>query len=387
MDRALELSLVRKSLEVVGAKGPPLDADEWAVPVERYLDVERFAVERRYFRRSLNAVAHVADLAEPGAFVTRELLGSPILVVRAPDGQIRAFLNVCRHRGARIESRDHGQCKRFVCPYHAWTYRTDGALDHVRHPEGFPSLEEANVALTELTTVTHGPFVWVCPDPRERPELDPDLRAFVDEIAGIDGGTLAPFAAESKLWNTNWKIVVEGGIESYHFKIAHRATIGGLFTDTRSTFERRGLHLRSVLPRTSLAGLRELPEAEWSLLQHANVVYALAPNLSVLVQDGHYVLVQSDPVAIDQTRITLTTVGRPVVDGEKGERRRQYLEANHRFTVETLMEDFELAEQIQAGLASGANEILRFGRYEDALTAWHHALDERLLQSTSRIDT
>ncbi|MEM6931248.1 MAG: SRPBCC family protein, partial [Myxococcota bacterium] len=145
-----------------------------------------------------------------------------------------------------------------------------------------------------------------------------------------------------------------------------------------STYEMFGLHLRSVLPRTSLDTLAEAPEAEWSLLAHANVLYALAPNVSILVQDSHYVIVQSDPESVDRTRVTLTTVGRPVGEGEGAERRRQYLEANHRFTVATLVEDFELAEEIQSGLATGANASIRLGRYEDAIVDWHRALDARL---------
>ena len=75
----------------------------------------------------------IRELATPGAFRTMDVVGAPVILVRDDAGRARAFLNVCRHRGATVELREHGQCKRFVCPYHAWTYRTDGGLDHVRH--------------------------------------------------------------------------------------------------------------------------------------------------------------------------------------------------------------------------------------------------------------
>ena len=277
-----------------------------------------------------------------------------------------------------MELREEGHCKRFVCPYHAWTYRTDGQLDHVRHREAFPSLEQQDTALASLHAVEYGPFVWVCPTRGLTPSIDPELRSLVDEIDGFGFGELAAFARESNVWHANWKLLVEGGLEAYHFKIAHRSTIGGLFTDTRASFQVFGDHLRGVLPRSSIRSLADTPEAQWSLVAHANVLYTLSPNASVLVQDGHYAIILMTPQAPDRSLVEMITVGRPVAEGQAGARVRGFLDANHQFTVTTLNEDFVLAEQIQGGLSSGANSTLRLGRFEHALTAWHERLDERL---------
>ncbi len=378
MDRDTELALLRASLDGVGADQPRADGAEREVPVEHYLDPARFELERRVFHRgALNLVAHASEIASPGSFRTLEVVGAPVLLVRGDDGRARAFLNVCRHRGAQVELRDGGQCKRFVCPYHAWTYRTDGRLDHVRHAEGFPSLDVSSTSLTPLPCVERGPFVFVCPEPGADVALSAGAERLVDELAGLGEG-LVVFARERRVWRANWKLLVEGGLESYHFKIAHRDTIARFFTDTRSTFEVYDGNLRSVLPKSSIAQLGDRPESEWRLVEHANVLYNLNPNASVLVQDGHYAIISMSPVAIDATGIDIITVGRPIEEGPRGDKARAFLEANHAFTLKTLEEDFRIAEQIQRGLDTGANRALRFATFEGALSAWHDHLASRL---------
>lgn len=382
MHRETELRLIREALGAVGAARPPAEGAERNVPVSTYLDPERFENERsRFHRRSLNLVAHKSELEEPGAFKTLDVVGTPVVLVRDDEGQARAFLNVCRHRGATVETRAAGKCKRLVCPYHAWTYRTDGRLDHVRHKEGFPSLDIEKTSLMPLPCVERGPFIFVCPEPSATAELDPGAEALVDELAVIDDGSLAVFARESRVWRANWKLLVEGGIESYHFKIAHRDTIARFFTDTRSIYELVGGHMRSVLPKSSLADLVERPESDWRLVEHANVLYNLNPNASILLQDGHYAVISMSPVSVDETRIDIMTVGRRVPDGPSGEKVRAFLSANHQFTHKTLLEDFVLAEQIQRGLATPANEFLRFATFEGALGAWHDHLETRITRS------
>ncbi len=373
MQPELEASLIEAARRATAAR--PLDGDEATVPVERYTDPARFARERAaLFRSTPNLVAHSSEVPEPGAFVTRDLVGTPTIVARGDDGRARALVNVCRHRGATVERRPAGRCKRFVCPYHAWSYATDGALVHVRHPDGFPRLDPAGSGLVELPCFEAGGLVWAVPDGRPTAGLDGPTTRLLTEIEGLVGPGLAVFAAEERVWRANWKLIVDGSLESYHFKIAHRRTIGPAFADTASIHAFVGEHVRLVLPRTSMAD----PPPGARLLQHANVLYVMAPNVSLLVQDGHLVLVVMTPEAVDRTRIRLVTVGRaPGPDGYSAGARR-FLEANHAITVAALNEDFELAEQIQRGIATGANAAFRFGRFEAALSAWHARLEARL---------
>lgn len=382
MDRNKELRLIEDALSAVRRGAPPDLGPETKIDIECYLDPSAFAAEQTWFhRRNLNLVAHTSELPDPGSYITMDLAGVPVVIVRdIGDKQVRAFINVCRHRGARV-ALSQGRCKRLVCPYHAWTYRTDGRLDHVRHREGFPSLETESVSLTALPCIEHGSFIFVCPEPGGPSELDPALLTLIEEVEAWNPNMVV-FARQTQVRKANWKLLVEGGIESYHFKIAHRSTIAKLFSDTASIYERVGTHLRSILPRASLSDLASQPAEHRRLLPHANILYTLNPNAAVLVQDGHYVLILMSPTAIDQTRIDLITVGRPVSEDSEQERIQSFLETNHAFTVKTLEEDFVMAEQIQAGLSSGANQTLRFATFESALRDWHQILDAALNRPT-----
>lgn len=282
-------------------------------------------------------------------------------------------------RGATLELREQGSCRRFVCQYHAWTYDTDGSLAALRHQEGFPTLDVESTSLVRLHCYEAAGLIWVCPD-RSAEESSPDeaTHSVLSEIEWLGCADSAVFASETRLWNANWKLIVDGGLESYHFKIAHRNTIAGFFADNASTFEFVGDHIRSVLPRSSILELETQRESEWDIRKHTHLLYAIAPNASILVQERHVELILTNPVSIDQTRVEIMTLARRPGPGGYREKAKAFLAANHAFTTKTLDEDFEIAEQIQRGMRTGANEHFRFARFEGALTQWHRRLNERL---------
>ncbi|MBT8466844.1 MAG: Rieske 2Fe-2S domain-containing protein [Myxococcales bacterium] len=379
MERAKQVELLSECLGLVQAKRPFVTEDETLIPVAQYIDEGMFEQERALLRRSMNIVAQSSQLASPGDFMTRDILGTPVLLVRHVDGTAKAFVNVCRHRGATVELRDAGNCRRFVCPYHAWSYGTDGSLATVRYAEGFPTLDIENTSLVALPCFEAAGLLWVCPEP-SRSDWAPDdaTRELIRELEGLGCADSSVFTADTKVWNANWKLIVDGGLEAYHFRIAHRNTIAGFFPDNVSTFELLGDHVRSVLPRTSILELAQQPESSWDIREHTHVLYSIAPNASLLLQERHFELILSTPISVDQTRIELMTVAPdPGPDGFS-EKAKGFLAANSAFTRKTLEEDFEIAEQIQSGMRTGANEHFRFASFEGALTQWHRRLNEKL---------
>ncbi len=379
MDREREKALVRECIERVRQKRPTMDEAERLVPVDEYRDPARFELEMaRLFQPAMHVLGHGGEIANAGDFVTRELNGAPVLLVRQDDGSAKAFLNVCRHRGATVELRQAGHCKRFVCPYHAWTYARDGALASVRFPEGFPTLDVASTKLAELPCreVAGLLFVGASPAAAELPEGSEPL---AEELRAL--GLAVPHAAlrtTTREWKANWKLIVDGGLEAYHFRIAHRDTIAGFFPDNVSLYELIGDHLRTVLPRTSVVELEGQPESQWRLRKHTHLVYNVAPNATLLVQAGHFELIRMTPLSVGTTRIDLTTLVPTTSLEPHLEKATAFFEANHAFSVKTLDEDFSLAEQIQRGLHTNANEHFRFARYEGALDAWHRRVDAKL---------
>ena len=162
---------------------------------------------------------------------------------------------------------------------------------------------------------------------------------------------------------------MEGGIESYHFRVAHAGTIAPYFPDNLSTFRTFGPHIRSVLPRTTMMSLRERPEESWSIRRDANLLYTLMPTTQFLVQQDHIVWIEAEPTSADATTMRIATMapGGAVEDPAA----REHWRRNHAITRATLMEDFELAEEIQSGFASRGNPSHLFGRFEGALNRFN----------------
>ena len=377
MDRALELELLDELLALHRDRKPFLDEAEAESPVERYVSAERFEAERaRVFRRLPLVAAHVAELPEPDSFVRREVAGTPLILTRDRNGVARAFINACRHRNAQLVSEPAGCRARLVCPYHAWTYDTSGKLVGVPHERtGFPTLDRSERGLQPVACREAFGFVWVQLEGDEVDDLDGYLGALGPEFDALDLANHVPFTTTEQKRRCNWKVLVEGGIESYHFKVAHRETVGKLFEDNLSTYRAEGPHLRSVLARNIVGELEDKPRDDWRIRDVTNVLYTFMPSFQVLVQSDHVIAIQSNPVAADETRLRLTTL---VPKDQNTEERRTYWKANHDFTIQTLDEDFDLGEGIQRALSSGANEMLRFGRFEGALARFNAEVDAQL---------
>lgn len=162
------------------------------------------------------------EMPDPGDWQQEEVGRESILMVRQADGGIRAFYNVCQHRGQRLVSEPRGHVRRFICPYHSWAWTTDGELDFVQDADDFPEGNPCGkVRLAEIPCETFAGFVWV--------NMDPDcvsLREFLGpvwdewEVYGID--QWKRYVARSTVAPVNWKVVMDNFNESYHVNTVHR---------------------------------------------------------------------------------------------------------------------------------------------------------------------
>jgi len=371
MDRALELNLIEELLDLREAKTHFLDQAIEFNSVDHYQSEIIFNKERESIFARLPAVAaHVCEIPNPGDFVKRQAAGWSIIVTRDAEGKARAFLNVCRHRGTLLVSEESGCKHRFTCPYHAWTYANSGELVSAPHLEsGFPDLDKAQYSLKALQCDERFGFIWVVANPEVTVDFEQYFAPIADEAEALDLADMAIAREEKKIHKSNWKILVEGGLESYHFKVAHRKTIGPYFEDNLSSYQMLGDHMRSVLMRSSMHTLKELPPSQWRLRDHANIIYTFFPTTQLLVQQDHIVWINSRPVSATETELRLVTLA-PTSRLEDD----TYWEKNHRITSNTLNEDFVIGESIQAGLATGANEQMTFGRFEGALPEFNRVV-------------
>ena len=379
MDRKTELELLEELAGLREARSFYLDDAVTAWPVARYTCPDRFAREMQALFRTMPAVAaHSSELAGPDAFVTRDHAGLPLLLTRDRAGAVHAFLNVCRHRGTRLVGAAKGCRRRFTCPYHAWTYDNRGALTGVTHGKaGFPGIDRAELGLQRLGCAEAHGWIWIAPGAGAAPDVDGYLGGLAGDFAWLGAEGLRIVHEERREWAANWKILYEGGLESYHFRIAHKDTIGPFFQDNLSSYRMFGRHIRSILPRARLDAEMALPEKSRSLRRATNLVYSIFPSCQLLVQEDHIVWIQALPAAPDRTSVRIATLAPADADTGDPETARHWRK-NHGITARTLSEDFAIGESIQSGLSSGANADLHFGRFEGALDRFNRIVEEEL---------
>lgn len=354
-----------------------LDKKVTVSPVERYTSQARFDAEQANLFRSRPIIAaHASELPENGSFLTLHKAGLPLLLTRDRDGQVHAFINVCRHRGAKLVHDEKGCKNAFSCPYHAWTYSNTGDLRGVPHQrQGFPDIDKAANGLKRLPVAERLGFVWVVAHPDADFDFEPVLSVLEQEFGWIDMAGHAVAHVETIECDANWKLLLEAGLEAYHFRIAHKETVGPHMMDNLSSYEMFGQNIRSVLPRTSLPELDLADRDNWDFRELANVVYTLFPSTQILTMQDHFAWINVDPVAPGKTLIRLATVA-PA--GEITSQNAEHWKRNHSISKATLSEDFDICVDIQSGFASGANDALTYGRYEGALDRFNLEIEKLL---------
>ena len=380
MKPEVESHLLARLFALCDARTTDMVPDEGGASVDRYFDPARLEAERaRLFRRLPLLVGHAARVGEPGRFFTWEAAGVPLLIHRGSDGCLRGFVNVCRHRGTRVEPAAEGRAKAFVCPYHGWTYQETGRLAHVPSREGFPSLLDGPpVGLRPIAVEERLGFVWACVDP-DGPSASDHLAPLEDELGALELGAQVPYRPESWRRALNWKLALEVFLETYHLRVAHRDSIYPMFFDNRGIVDAFGPHQRLIFPKRNVVELAGVPREPGQLRRHANLLYFLFPNTLVLLEPDFVSLVTVFPDGPDHAllhTVHLLPPGEP--SSEKAQR---HWDKNVDLLLGAVREDLALGESIQIGVHTGANQALRFGRFEHGLQRFHAAVDAALSSS------
>ena len=342
-----------------------MGAEVWHEPVANYRSTSRLEreVEHVLRRRSI-AFCPSAALLEPGAYLAREAAGVPIVAVRGRDGVVRAFRNVCRHRGMRL-AEGSGCANAFVCGYHGWAYGLDGALKAVPHEHGFPGLDKSTHGLVPVATTEHGGLVFV----NQSGEGDS-----IDDLPLVLRPDQRLLSSIERDIDCNWKLLLEGFIEGYHIQATHPQSFLPYGFDNLNVVETFGRNSRVTYPFKRIAKLATVPPAERKVAGLLTYVYQLFPNVLVTVLSRHTNLVVLEPLAVDRTRqftYTLTN------GGGDDEEEIALAKRNAAFVGNTGgNEDRAVVCAIQRGLGSGANEFFTFGRFEAAIAHFHRQLGE-----------
>ena len=344
------------------------------LPGYYYFDPAIFELEKgKVFHHSWQYVGHVSMLREPGSYLTADVIDQPVLVVRDNDGVIRAFRNVCRHRGSRLLS-GSGQCGKAIrCLYHGWTYRTDGELIGVPEGRSIAGLDKSKLGLFPARVETMCGLIFV--------NLDIHAEPLAEQVAGLPE-RLAPYGIERLQrygeWKgtqpANWKIVVDNYNEGYHVPIAHPGLMRLLdykhydvevhdnwvwfdapLRDKPSGNAMERAYQRLVSP---MPGLGEADRRVWRYV----MIY---PNTTIDLYPDHVVTWRIDADGPFRARDEAYGYRHP----RASLRTRLAQRVNNRVNTHVGREDYDLVENVQAGLETRGFELGPLSRREAAI-AW-----------------
>jgi len=334
------------------------------LPYDWYADPAVLRLEQeRIFARSWQYAARLDQVAEPGQLTSAWAGSLPVVLARGRDGELRGFVNVCRHRGHILCDGD-ARRETIQCPYHAWTYGLDGTLRNAPRADLEPGFDKDALGLVPVSVDAWGPFVFVNPDADAAPLAD-ELGELPELLAadGIDVDALRFHKrAESDEYACNWKICVENFLECYHCAVAHPglAKVLDVSPDAYGLEARGRLASQSGPPRQGAYADGEAVRGQFHLLFPGTVVNVMPgkPNLSI----GPIV-----PRGPERTHRFLDYFVGPETDDE-------WLSEYLALDDQVGAEDRVLVENVQRGVASGALEAGTLLPESEKLIAWFQSL-------------
>ena len=341
----------------------------WREPVENYHSQERFDAEIALLRSRPIPFCPSAALPDKGSYIARTSAGTPLVVARGKDGQVRAFINACRHRGMQVAS-GSGRAHAFVCPYHAWSYGLDGSLKSIPGEEAFPGLAIKDHGLVEVSAMEKGGLVYVMQKGTINPEMLENSRTYFSPEQQL-------FRQSENTDQANWKLLTETLLEGYHIKSLHQKSFYPYGLDNVNLVETYGANARVTFPFRRIEKLRDVPAEKRRAAGMLTSVYHLFPNASVSVLSKHSNLTIMEPLSPSSTQMVIYLVtpeqtSENPISLEDVKKDAQFVNESGQD------EDREAACLIQQTVTAQANSHLTFGYFEKAIVNFHQHLTERL---------
>ena len=325
-------------LERPAGPHPGYPQGDWYTSAE-LLELER----RRVFDHSWALVGTLDDLARPGTYLTATVGTSPILVVRDKAGNLRAFHNLCRHRGLPMLD-GQGVCGGFItCPYHQWSYDVEGRLRRVPQMQSqFPDIDLGEWGLLPAAVDSWHGMVFVNPDHSGRP-LREAVGALAGRLESFLSGPLVEVARVSYTARCNWKLIIENHIDVYHLWYLHSRSLS-MYDHPKFQWDMESNNWWSYEPLKDPADAAPDPALSW--LSHPERegigAHLLFPNLMLVTTGSYFVSYDATPVAPDETVLTLRVWSHHDADSDA------LVDSVRSF----MAEDVEVCELLQKGAGS-----------------------------------
>ena len=374
-------------LHTVAPAADPLDGT--SLPGWLYFDPEFFAAEQKAFLRAApQVVCHASEIAEPGEWRSLDYLGESVIAIRGDDGAVRAFANVCRHRGSRLVDGAAGCAKVLTCPYHAWSYGRDGRLVGVPHRAEYPGLEPGELGLNPLPLEEWHGFLFVTLEPGA-PSVAAMMAPYEAEIAPYRFEELRAIGrVTSRPRALNWKTIADNYSDHLHIPVGHPGLTRLFGRNYRieasghvDRMEGAMVEQPSANP-SERAYQRFLPQVDHLPPSHRRkwLYFKLFPNVAFDIYPDQVDFMQFLPVSATETVIREISYALP--DDQREMKAARYL--NWRINRRVNAEDTELIARVQAGMQSASYEPGPLGTSEVCLRSFASKL--RRLVPEARLD-
>ena len=379
MSRERLVAQIRSTIEHSRAGSVHLTESVTSIPASNYFDADRWRAEiDAVFRRLPLLVAVSAELRNENSFKAIEIAGVPVLISRSSDGQLRAFVNMCSHRGAMLVDEGTGVARRFACPYHNWTYDQNGSLVGIFKAEDFGEVDVDCLGLTRLPLVERAGLIWVTLQPDSPVDFDVFMSGY-DELLEACGLAQMNHFASRRLTGPNWKVCFDGYVDFYHLPILHKNTFGPNFP-ADALFHRVGPHQRVTGPRANWEKLAEMPETEWPDASLVSGVWSVFPHASIAGFDvlGHklYQIARLFPGDTPEESVTHLDF---ISTAPRSDEYVEAIEKQIDFLLRVVRdEDYATGLKIQRTVRTGAKDRFYFGRNEGGAHYVHGWLDALL---------
>ncbi|MDF3337494.1 SRPBCC family protein [Mycolicibacterium septicum] len=363
---------IRRALELLRNETTDKFEDVVEFTAEEFTDPILAQQERDYiFGRVPSIVAHGSELPKPFDFLTVQMPRNNVIVVRQRDGGIKAFVNLCRHRGAMLEENEKGRCRFFSCQYHRWSYDPDGSLRMITRDNTFGEIDRKEHGLIELPCEERHGFIWLVDNAHATIDVADWLGPEMDTIlAGYRLGEMHCVRSAGFDEPTNWKIMQDAFLDGYHIQYAHPNTAGKIIHTNVMAFEDFGRHCRFIAPRKSIDRWLEEDPGDQNLDRYVTETHFLLPNSTLLRQPDHFQLLTFRPDIKDPTksRMEQRLMVPPVEkSGMTEDHWNKLWDKNWQILLAVLHnEDFPLLRNSQRGMASADAGDMLLGRNETA---------------------